>query len=102
MTKKQLQIFLPAIIMGIGTLLALTASSFATFPDQGLISAAFSTGLGLKPDPGLAGLYQAATPTPIGQAVSHPGSTDGIVWLGFVIVAIVLLPILLRRIFWTK
>jgi hypothetical protein len=46
--------------------------------------------------------YQASTPTPIPEAVSRGGSTDAIMLMGVVIVIIVLLPILLRRGFWTK
>jgi hypothetical protein len=89
MDRKHLGILYPVLIIGMGVALA-------------FVSAAFDAGLRLDSSLGAAASYQAATPTPTAQAVSHAGSTDGIVWLGFVIVAIVLLPILLRRGIWTK
>jgi len=67
-----------------------------------LTSAVTSSALLIKPDAGVAGFYQAPTPTPIPEAVSRAGSTDGIMLMGVVIVMIVLLPILLRRSIWTK
>jgi hypothetical protein len=45
---------------------------------------------------------QAATPTPTPQPISHPGSTDGIMLMGIIIVLIILLPIIFRRSTWTK
>ena len=89
MDRQHLGILYPVLLIGIGVALAFG-------------SAAFDAGLRLNSDLGTAALPQAAAPTPTAQAVSHAGSTDGIVWLGFVIVAIVLLPILLRRSVWTK
>ncbi len=67
-----------------------------------LISALSSPVLLIKPVAGAAALYQASTPTPIPEAVSQAGSTDGIMLMGVVIVLIVLLPILFRRSTWTK
>jgi hypothetical protein len=83
MTKKHLQILLPAIIIGIGILLALTASSFAPFPDHRLSSAAIAN---LTP-----------TPTVSAEATSQAGSTDWITLMGVIIVLIVVLPVLFRR-----
>jgi hypothetical protein len=40
---------------------------------------------------------QAATPTPVGQAASEIGSTDGILLMGVVIVLIVTLPLVFRK-----
>jgi hypothetical protein len=46
---------------------------------------------------GAATLYQQIeTPTPNGEDLSEVGSTDGIVIMGFVLVAIVTLPLLLQ------
>jgi hypothetical protein len=45
---------------------------------------------------------QAPTPTPDGQAASQPGSTDGLVIMGFAIALIVVLPILVQRSLWKK
>ncbi len=52
-----------------------------------------------------AALYQpqAASPTPTATApVSHIGSTDVIVLMGFVISAIILMPILFNKATWKK
>jgi hypothetical protein len=43
---------------------------------------------------------QGATPTPTEAPASQAGSTDGIMLMGSVIVAIVLLPILTRKALW--
>jgi len=43
---------------------------------------------------------QQITPTPEDTERSVPGSTDGIIWMGIVIAAIVLLPLLTRRALW--
>lgn len=45
---------------------------------------------------------QELTPTPVEAPVSEAGSTDGIVWMGFVITAIVLIPLLATRAVWQK
>ncbi len=45
---------------------------------------------------------QELTPTPEGEPVSHPGSTDGIFIMSVAIVVIILLPILLQRNTWKK
>ena len=50
---------------------------------------------------GYAAQYQI-TPTPTLEGISHPGSTDGIMLMGIIIVIIVLLPIIFRRGTWTK
>ncbi len=46
------------------------------------------------------GSVNAATPTPAGEEKSQPGTTDGIVIMGFAIVVIILLPILIQRSLW--
>jgi len=88
MTKKHLQILLTASIIGVGLLLALTASSFTPFPAHGLSSIATAN---LPP-----------TPTAFAQSTSQAGSTDGITLMGVVIVLIAVLPVLFRRSTWTK
>jgi len=88
MTKKHLQILLPAIIIGIGILLALTASSFAPFPDHGLSSATIAS--------------LTSTPTASVDTTSQAGSTDWITVMGVIIVLIVVIPVLFRRSTWTK
>ncbi len=49
-----------------------------------------------------AAFYEAATPTPTPKDLSVPGSTDGIVLLSVVIVAIILVPLLLQKNMWKK
>ncbi|MFZ1041894.1 MAG: hypothetical protein WCA79_04195 [Anaerolineales bacterium] len=88
MTKKQLQVLLPAIMIGIGLLLALTASSFTPFPAHGLSS---TTTANLSP-----------TTIASADSTSQAGSTDGIALMGVIIVLIVILPVLFRRSTWTK
>jgi len=88
MTKKHLQILLPAIMIGAGLFLALTASSFTPFPAHGLSSTAIAN---LTP-----------TPTVSAEARSQAGSTDWITLMGVVIVLIAVLPVLFRRSTWTK
>ena len=67
-----------------------------------MIGAISKIGLVARSGAGVANLYQAVTPTPVPESVSRAGSTDGIFWMGVVLVFIVLLPILLRRSTWTK
>jgi hypothetical protein len=43
---------------------------------------------------------QGVTPTPEETDLSVPGSTDGIMWMGVAIAAIVLLPLLAHRRLW--
>ena len=45
---------------------------------------------------------QPATPTPTPSPESHPGSTGGIMVMGFAIVFIIVVPILLQRSLWAK
>lgn len=49
-----------------------------------------------------AGPTQIPTPTPTGAGISHPGSTDGIMLMGIIIVIIILLPLVFRRAIWSK
>jgi len=66
------------------------------------MSAAFSSTMHGAFSLQAASIYQAATPTPTAEAVSHPGSTDGIMIMSVVIVVIILLPLVFRRSVWTK
>ena len=86
--NKNLQILRPAVILGIGLALALTGASLGP--------------TGSRADLGTATLYQAATATPTTEAVSRAGSTDGIVLMGVIIVAVILLPLIFRKSIWTK
>ena len=87
MTKKQVQVLLPALIIGIGILLALATASFNSFSN-----------------PGLGAVTATLTPTvtPAAQATSQAGSTDWITLTGVIIVLIIVLPIIFRRQTWTK
>jgi ascorbate-specific PTS system EIIC-type component UlaA len=87
MKKKYLKTLL-LILVGIGIISFLTASSFAPFASQGLHSTAAQI---LTP-----------TPTPSTGTDSQTGSTDWITLMGVVIVLIVVLPVLFRRSTWTK
>ena len=48
------------------------------------------------------GLPQDITPTPAETDLSQAGSTDGIVWMGIAIAAIILLPVLANGVTWQK
>ena len=80
----------PALVIGVSLALALFSAALThTIQSSGqgnLYAAAF--------------FLQQTTPTPIPVDVSEVGSTDGIVIAGFVIVAIVIVPILIRRKAW--
>lgn len=80
-----------AIIVTLSLTLALTSAALAQFvlPDGNstLSAAAF---------------FLQTTPTPAQVDRSEVGSTDGIVVMGFLIVAIVTLPILIRRKAWSQ
>ena len=84
MDKKHWQILLSAILVGIGILIVLTASSFKPLADQGSYNAVTAS-------PTL------ITPTASVKAVSQPGSTNWITLMGVIIVLIVVLPVLFRR-----
>ncbi len=85
--KKHLRILQPALVIGMGIVLAIAAAIFPLLND---------------PQPAVSALQHAPTPTATIHAVSQAGSTDGITILGFLIVAIVIIPILLRKQVWTK
>jgi len=53
-------------------------------------------------DTNISGQVQDLTPTPTETDASQAGSTDGIVWMGIAITAIVLLPILANRVIWRR
>jgi hypothetical protein len=86
--KKNLRILRPAIMLGIGLSLSVIGASLGP-GDAGANLAAVA-------------LVQTVTPTPTPQAVSHVGSTDGIMLMSIIITIIILLPIVLRRNTWTR
>ena len=87
MNKKYLHILFTAIIIMIGVIMALSASSFASIPSQA-ISAATPT--------------ITTTPTTTHGGVSQAGSTDWIALMGVIIVLIVIIPVIFRRSTWMK
>lgn len=87
--KKSLRNLRPAVLISIGLVLAIAGA------------AAGHAGLAGN-ERGAAALMLQATVTPTPQDVSIPGSTDGIVLMGVIIVLIVLIPILLRRKSWSN
>ena len=52
--------------------------------------------------PETAALFQEATPIPAETGISQPGSTTSIEWMGILIVAIILLPIVFSKNTWKK
>lgn len=80
-----------AIIIGLSLALALTSAALtqAIIPDDNATLSA-------------AAFFLQTTPTPEKADQSEVGSTDGIVVMGFLIVAIVTVPILLRRKAWSQ
>lgn len=96
MTKKFLKNWMFVLIIGAGIILALAITATNTIASRADVAA------GSVSQGGLAAQYQIPTPTPTGEAISHPGSTDGIMLMGIIIVIIVLLPIIFRRGTWTK
>jgi hypothetical protein len=87
MTRKYLRIFRPALLLGIGLLLASLGALFAS---------------GSDPQLGAAALRLDLTATPAPHPVSEAGSTDWIVLMGVIIVLIVILPIIFRRRTWAR
>ena len=86
MKKTYFEILL-LVLIGIGIISFLTASSFTAFASQGIHSTA----------------PQILTPTPTpSTGTSQTGSTDWITLMGVIIVLIVILPVLFRRSTWTK
>lgn len=89
-----MRILRPAIFILIGLAFAFIGASVGSIHS-----------LGSSADLGAAALYQVqiASPTPaVAKAVSIPGSTDQIMWMGIIITAIVTLPVLFRRSTWTN
>lgn len=97
MNKRTLRTLYPVFMVLTGIILALLSALVA----GASVSALSRPDLRFNSNTA-AVLYQAATPTPAGAAVSRAGSTDGIMIMGVVIVIIVLVPILFRRSMWTK
>lgn len=65
------------------------------------ISAAVSSGPGARvPGAAINPHSQAVTPAPAETEISQAGSTDRIMWMGLVIAAIILLPILITGSTW--
>ncbi len=86
--KKNLRRLFPVLTIGVGLSLALCTAA--------LNSIDFPTSLKTTAEPPV----PSFTPTP--QGISHPGSTDGIMLMGLVIVLIIVLPIIFRRSTWTR
>lgn len=89
MFHRRLRVILPVLVLAAGALLAVLGS---------ISGSALDKASGLPPLP----LAEVATPTPVPTPTSVPGSTDGIMWMGAVIVFIILVPILLNKNTWTK
>ena len=89
MNKRLLRTLYPVLMVTTGIVLALVSAASSSY-----LHAAFSLPA--------ASVVQVITPTPTTEAVSHPGSTDGIMIMSIVIVVIVLLPLVFRRSLWTK
>ena len=86
--QKLFPILRPAALFGVGLIMAVLSAAVGPIPaDMGGndLSAAVR-------------YMQTASPTPTGGDTSQIGSTDGIVWMGILIVLIVLTPVLLRKI----
>jgi hypothetical protein len=97
MNKRIMRTLYPVLIVLTGIILALTSA----LASGKTVSAVSEPGHLINPDLARAALYQGNTPTPVADAVSRAGSTDGIMVMGIVIVIIVLLPILIRRSLWS-
>jgi hypothetical protein len=65
-----------------------------------LVTAVSSLAMPANSEPGIVHNPQDVTPTPEEPDLSVPGSTDGIMWMGVAIAAIVLLPLLTHRRLW--
>ena len=79
------------IIIGLSLALALTSAALTQYIIPGENSDLYT-----------AAIFLQTTPTPEQVDRSEVGSTDGIVVMGFLIVAIVTVPILLRRKAWSQ
>jgi len=84
MDKKHRQILLSAILVGIGIMIVLTASSFMPLADRGFYNAVTAS-------PTL------ITPTVSAKPASQPGSTNWITLMGVIIVLIVVVAVLFRQ-----
>ncbi len=89
MPNRRLRVILPVLVLAVGALLAILSSI---------------SGSALNQAPRISSVAHAslATPTPVPTPTSVPGSTDGIMWMGAVIVFIILVPILLNKSTWTR
>ncbi len=95
LTRKLLKKQITALIVAMGIILALAITATNTIVSRADVLADSVS------QAGPAAQYQI-TPTPTPEGISHPGSTDGIMLMGIIIVIIVLLPMVLRRDTWTK
>ncbi len=89
MPNRRLRVILPVLVLAVGALLAILGSISGSALDHG---------------PRIPSVAHASlpTPTPVPTPTSVPGSTDGIMWMGAVIVFIILVPILLNKSTWTR
>jgi hypothetical protein len=89
MDRRRLRAFYPVLIF--------TAVGILTFLNS-------DSGFALRGSPDIAPASRLSplTPTPVPTPGSVPGSTDGIMWMGVVIILIILLPLVFTRSTWTK
>ncbi len=85
--EKNLYSLRPVLVIGIGLMLAFT-------------SAVLSRSLPVGSNHSVSALSIQPTVTPSAQDVSEIGSTDGIVFMGFLILLIIWIPILIYRRSW--
>lgn len=80
--------------------LAVALTIFALVTVLALVTSFSSHAQRTSPGPELVHNLQEITPTPDDTDRSVPGSTDGIIWMGVAIAAIILLPLLTHRALW--
>jgi hypothetical protein len=100
MDKAILRVLFPLLILA--TILAFTLALSPSSSGYAHPSARSTPSAGAHVQPPRHNSVGAAapTPTPTGARPSQPGSTDGIVIMGFAIVVIIILPILIQRSLW--
>lgn len=102
MNKALARILFPVLIIAAGLAFVLALSPSGT-SHANMASRARDRSAAFMPSGReLAVPNQPATPTPTSVSVSQPGSTDGIMIMGFAIVLIIILPILLQRGLWVR
>ena len=102
MNKALFQILCLVLMMTSGLAFTLAISPATTGAAQAEVGAAATPAARVALPAPASGGHQQLTPTPTPEAVSHPGSTDGIMVMSIAIVVIILVPILLQRSMWKK